>query len=136
MIDREAVAAVLAHLNGRLRAAGMEHLVINLDDDGERRSEPLERILLRALADLERDLHVRGAHAHERLLRRLREVASTEEGEPVAGVDVALTPTEQQAYGVGPRVPLDGAEEYDILADQVGQLRRELTNELGGTEWR
>jgi hypothetical protein len=131
-VDEYAAIDVLRHLEGGLRSSGLSDLAVRIAGS-DLPSDPRSR-LLRYLEVLEAELEAGSDRPAGRVLRRLREVAKTEDGGRIEGIEIELSPAERDLYGVDV-VELVGDRGLGRLAGEVRALRNDLRESFVEDGW-
>jgi hypothetical protein len=120
-------AAILEYLRQRMREYGLidldsriTSLVPSYPSEGADELRP-SLLLLRYLELLETTMQLDAAETGGEIVYRLQQVATTEDGEPIDGVELELTGADRTLYAID-------ADRVDLvvlpdLADLIGRLR-------------
>jgi hypothetical protein len=122
-VNENAAIDVLRHLERGLRTSGLSELATRLASS-DLPDDPRSR-LLRYLDVLETELEAGSERSAGRVLQRLRDVATTEDGRRIDGIEIELSAADRDLYDID-RVELIGDRGLGRLADEVRALRRDL----------
>ena len=86
--------------------------------------------LLNALAAYGESMGARGERSHSAVLYRLNQFVSTEEGRPIQGIRVALSPAEQERYELE-YLDLTPGSMYEAFCQALHDLYRMVLREGG-----